>query len=195
MMIRNLSRALRASLLLILMTATGWAVPVGDKAPDFSATDTNGKLVKLSELKGKLVVLKCFNHGCPFVRAQYDPGKMQALQKKWTDQGVVWISICSSAPGKQCYMETAKEADDLRTEKDAHPSHVVLDPDCTIGRLYEAKATPHVFVISKEGTLLYNGAIDDKAGTNHLDQALGEVSLGKAVSVPLIKSYGCSVKY
>lgn len=185
---------LRASLLLLTLSVAAWSAPVGQKAPDFEATDSNGKQVRLSDLAGKYVVLEWFNHQCPFVKGQYDPGKMQALQKKWTDEDVVWISICSSAPGKQGH-NSAKDANAIAREKGAHPTHVILDEEGAIGRLYDAKTTPHMFVVSPEGVLLYNGAIDDKGELNYVDQALTEATGGKEVSVAVTKSYGCSVKY
>ena len=185
---------LRASLLFLALSVAAWSAPVGEKAPDFEAKDSQGKQVKLSELQGKYVVLEWFNHQCPFVKGQYDPGKMQALQQKWTDEGVVWIAICSSAPGKQGH-NSAEAANALTEEKGAHPTHVILDEEGAIGRLYDAKTTPHMFVISPEGVLLYNGAIDDKGELNYVDQALTEAIGGKDVSVAVTKSYGCSVKY
>ncbi len=181
-------------LFLIGVSTTAWAAPVGDKAPDFKATDSNGKAFKLSEQAGKYVVLEWFNHQCPFVQGQYDSGKMQALQKKWTGKDVVWVSICSSAPGKQGYTKPA-EANRLSQEKKANPTLVILDESGEIGQLYGAKTTPHMFVISPEQVILYNGAIDDKGETNYVDQALTEARSGKAVSTSTTRPYGCGVKY
>ena len=149
----TLRKGLSATLLLLAMSVAAWSAPVGEKAPDFQAKDSNGKQVKLSDLEGKYVVLEWFNHQCPFVKGQYDPGKMQALQKKWTAEDVVWISICSSAPGKQGH-NSAKDANAITKEKGAQPTHVILDEEGAIGRLYDAKTTPHMFVVSPEGVLL-----------------------------------------
>lgn len=187
------SQFLGLILSLCLMGAVS-AAPVGEKAPDFEIKDTAGKEVKLSEFAGKFVVLEWFNHQCPYVKAQYDAGKMQALQEKWGGQDVVWLSICSSKPGTQGHNSPAA-ADALVAEKKARPAHLLLDESGDIGRLYSAKTTPHMFVISPEQIVLYNGAIDDRAEINYVDQALTEAHAGKGVSVSTTRPYGCSVKY
>ena len=187
------TRFLGLILSLCLMGAVS-AAPVGEKAPEFETKDSAGKSVKLSDFAGKFVVLEWFNHQCPYVKAQYDAGKMQALQTKWADEDVVWLSICSSAPGTQGH-NSPQAAEALAAEKKAKPSHLLLDESGNIGRAYGAKTTPHMFVISPEQVVLYNGAIDDQGDTNYLDQALTEATAGKAVSVSTTRPYGCGVKY
>lgn len=179
------------------------AVEIGKAAPDFIATDTNGKQIKISDLKGDLVVLEWTNHDCPFVKKQYDSGKMQSLQKEFGDKDVVWLSIISSADGKQGNV-TNEEANEQTTKRSASPSSVILDPSGDIGQLYGAKTTPHMFIINKEGNVVYKGAIDDKPSANPADiktsknyifQSLNELLDGKEVSEPVTSQYGCSVKY
>jgi len=179
------------------------AAQVGKAAPEFKVTATNGKTVDLSQYKGKIVVLEWFNHGCPFVVKHYDSGNMQALQKDYTAKGVVWLSICSSAEGKQGYRTAEEQNADIKTFK-AAPTAVLIDSDGKIGRLYGAKTTPHMFVIDKKGVLVYAGAIDSTADTdiasikgskNFVKEALDELLSGKTVATSAVKSYGCSVKY
>jgi len=180
------------------------AAQVGQAAPEFKATASNGKTVDLSQYKGKVVVLEWFNHGCPFVVKHYDSGNMQSLQKDYTGKGVVWLSICSSAEGKQGYRTADEHNADLKKYK-AAPTAVLIDADGKIGRLYGAKTTPHMFVIDKKGVLVYAGAIDDQNDTDintiktahkhYVKDALDELLSGKTVAVGSVKSYGCSVKY
>jgi len=179
------------------------ALAPGEAAPDFSATDSNGKTQTLSKMKGKFVVLEWFNQGCPYVKKHYDSGNMQKLQKQYTGKDVVWWTILSSAPGKQGY-ETAAEANATMKEKGAASSAVLLDPEGKIGKLYQAKTTPHLFVIDPKGSLIYMGAIDDKASTdvadlsgatNYVSQALDAAMAGKPVVNAATVPYGCSVKY
>lgn len=191
-------------LTLIACAAVGVAAPeVGKPAPEFTLTDSNGKSHNLSDFKGKVVVLEWLNHGCPFVQKHYDGGNMQGLQKKYTGEGVVWLSIVSSAPGKQGHM-SPEETNKTKAEKNSAATAVLLDEDGKVGRLYNAKVTPELFVINKEGVLVYAGAIDDKKSTdaadvagakNHVAAALDETLAGKPVSVPTTTAYGCSVKY
>jgi peroxiredoxin len=182
---------------------TGPAPEVGKAAPAFSVADTNGKTHSLSQYKGKWVVLEWLNHDCPYVRKHYGTGTMQALQKKYVDKGVVWLSVVSSAPGNQGHFSNEK-ANELTKEKNASPSAVLIDPSGTVGRTYHARTTPHMFVIDPKGTLLYMGGIDDKPSAKpadiegarkHVDIALQEAMAGKPVSVPSSQPYGCSVKY
>jgi peroxiredoxin len=176
---------------------------VGTQAPDFTATDTQGHERRLSEFKGKMVVLEWHNQGCPFVKKHYGSGNMQRLQKELTGQGVVWLTVISSAPGKQGYVTPAEEEAYLKAEQ-AFPTAVLLDPDGKIGRLYGAKTTPHMFLIDAKGLLVYGGAIDDKPSTdpadvrgaqNYVLAAFQETKAGKPVSVATTAPYGCSVKY
>ena len=176
---------------------------VGQPAPAFTLTGTDGQPHTLSEYAGKYVVLEWLNHDCPFVRKHYGSGNMQKLQKKWTGQGVVWLSINSSAPGKQGNYPP-EEANELTKQKGAAPTAVLLDPDGAVGRAYGARTTPHMFIVDPKGELIYAGGIDDKPSTdpadvgtarNHVDQALTEALAGKPVTVATSPPYGCSVKY
>jgi hypothetical protein len=179
------------------------APEIGKPAPEFTLTDSAGTSHKLSDFKGKVVVLEWLNHGCPFVKKHYDEGNMQKLQKKYTGEGVVWLSIVSSAPGKQGHM-TAEDTNKTKEEKGAAPTAVLLDEDGKVGQLYEAKVTPELFIINPEGALVYAGGIDDKkstdpadiaTSTNFVAQALDEILAGKPVSMAKTAAYGCSVKY
>jgi hypothetical protein len=186
-----------------LALSTAWAARVGDRAPDFTATDTNGKVHKLSEYTGKFVVLEWHNRGCPYTAKHYDSGNMQRLQHEWTGRGVIWLTVISSAPGKQGYIAASDENAFLK-QASAGPTAVLLDPTGALGHLYGAKTTPQMFIIDPQGTLIYNGAIDDKPTTdgadingskNYVSLALGEALAGKPVSNPSTRPYGCSVKY
>jgi peroxiredoxin len=179
------------------------AVEIDQPAPDFELPSADGKSHKLSSYKGKVVVLEWLNHDCPFVRKHYGTDNMQALQRTYTEQGVVWLSINSSAPEKQGHT-TAEQAAKLSADKKAAPTAVLLDPDGKVGQLYGARTTPHMFVIDAQGTLVYNGAIDDKptpdpadvAGAKNLVAAAVDATLaGKKPEVRTTKPYGCSVKY
>ena len=179
------------------------ALTPGETAPEFKGTDSNGKTETLAQYRGKYVVLEWANQGCPYERKHYESGNMEALQKQWTGKGVVWLSVISSAPGQQGFVSPAEENDYLRKMK-AAPTAAVLDPTGTIGRLYGAKTTPHMFVIDPHGKIVYEGAIDDqpspdpatlKGAKNYISAALEESMAGKAVATPVTKSYGCSVKY
>jgi len=180
-----------------------WAARVGESAPEFTATDTNGQIHKLSEYQGKFVVLEWTNRGCPYTQKHYNSGNMQRLQRDWTSRGVVWLTVVSSAPGKQGYV-TASEENAYLKQANAAPTAVLLDPAGTLGHLYDAKTTPHIFIIDPKGALIYNGAIDDRPTTdvsdvngakNYVSIALEEATSGKPVSNPTTRPYGCSVKY
>ncbi|MFM8656473.1 MAG: thioredoxin family protein [Chthoniobacterales bacterium] len=183
---------------------TALATPqVGQPAPEFTLTDSNGKSHKLSDFKGKLVVLEWLNHGCPFVVKHYGSGNMQKLQKEFTGKDVVWLSIVSSAPGKQGHMST-EEANKTKEEKGSAATAVLLDEDGTVGKLYNAKVTPELYVVDREGTLIYAGAIDSvkstdaadiEGATNYVKQALDEALAGKPVSEATTTAYGCGIKY
>ncbi|HEX6159011.1 MAG TPA: thioredoxin family protein [Thermoanaerobaculia bacterium] len=179
------------------------APAIGKAAPEFKAVDTYGKQHSLSQYRGKWVVLEWLNHGCPYVRKHYNNDAMQALQKKYAAKGVVWLSIVSSAPGKQGHYSNDK-ANELTKEKGAAPHAVLIDEAGTVGRMYDARTTPHMFVINPQGSLVYMGGIDDKPSSRasdlqgarpHVDVALQEAMAGKPVSVPTSQPYGCSVKY
>ncbi len=188
----------------VLMTAAAYASPeIGKPAPDFSTVDSNGKTVKLSDYRGKIVVLEWTNDGCPFVQKHYSSGNMQSLQKEETSRGIVWLSIVSSAPGEQGYVDGA-EANALTKARNAAPTAVLLDPEGKVGHLYDAKTTPHMFIVNTDGTLVYMGGIDDKPTSNPADvktaknfvrAALDNVVAGKPVGQAVTRPYGCSVKY
>ncbi len=184
-------------------TAAQAAVTIGQTAPDFSVADVAGKELKLSDLKGKVVVLEWTNHGCPFVVKHYKSGNMQKVQADAKAKGAVWISINSSAKGKQGYTDS-KQALDIAKEQKSVADHIVLDPSGAIGKSYEAKTTPHMFVIGKDGKIGYMGAIDDKPSAdtadikgakNYVTAAVAELIDGKAVTLANTKPYGCGVKY
>jgi peroxiredoxin len=184
--------------------ATASAKPeLGKPAPAFTGVDADGKTWTLADLRGKIVVLEWTNDGCPFVKKHYTTGNMQSLQKAATADGVVWLSVISSAEGTQGYVK-GPEANRLTKERDAAPSAVILDPNGDIGKAYDAQTTPHMYIVGKDGTLLYMGAIDDnpssdpatvKGARNYVSLALAEIKEGKPVSNPVTRAYGCSVKY
>jgi peroxiredoxin len=178
------------------------AASVGQPAPDFTLSDTAGKPVKLSQFKGKLVVLEWNNPGCPFVRKHYQ-GNMQALQKDFTNQGVVWLAINSTEEASGDYLSPAQLARWM-TEKGASPSATLMDEDGNVGKAYGARVTPHMFIVNTQGLLAYAGAIDSiptarvadiEKATNHVRQGLTELLAGQPVSVATSQAYGCSVKY
>jgi peroxiredoxin len=179
------------------------AAKVGETAPEFTGTASNGKTVHLSDYRGKYVVLEWHNNGCPYVRKQYNSGNMQRLQKQWTGQGVVWFTILSSAPGKQGYM-TASDENDYLAKVQAAPTAALLDPTGEVGHLYDAKTSPQMVVINPHGIVIYDGAIDDKpttdlsdvpGATNYVNLALEQAMAGKSVETAATRPYGCSVKY
>lgn len=198
-----MKRVLSLLSLLLLLSTFSLAAKVGEAAADFTGTDSNGQSHKLSSYRGKYVVLEWHNQGCPYTRKHYETGNMQKLQKEWTGKGVVWLTVISSAPGKQGYVTASEENDYLRRTSSA-PTAVLLDPKGDVGRLYGAKTTPHMYIIDPQGRLIYNGAIDDRptadqsdvAGArNYVSQALQEATAGKAVSTATTTPYGCTVKY
>ncbi|MFO8030600.1 MAG: thioredoxin family protein [Cyclonatronaceae bacterium] len=176
---------------------------IGNKAPDFTLPDASGENHTLSDYEGKFVVLEWLNHECPFVLKHYATGNMQMLQESYRDKGVVWFSIISSAPGKQGYMEP-DETRKVTREKQAKPSAVLLDPEGKVGRTYDARVTPHIYIIDPQGMLVYMGAIDDRPTTNHDDvegarnfvsEALDLLLEGRDVDASTYQPYGCTVKY
>jgi len=198
-----LMKSALTTLLFALATTAGAALQVGQPAPGFTATDTSGQRHALSDFRGKTVVLEWTNHDCPYVRKHYNAGNMQQQQKDATAQGAVWLSIISSAPGKQGHV-TPAQADSLTAERDAAPSAVILDESGDIGRLYGAKTTPHMYIIDAQGTLAYMGGIDSipsanpadiEKATQYVPAALAQVMQGEPVSKSVTRPYGCSVKY
>ena len=176
---------------------------VGEPAPDFSVVDANGNMHSLSDFAGQYVILEWLNHGCPFVRKHYDGNNMQEMQKRYTEEGVIWLSVVSSAPGTQGYMEPNETIETMK-EKNASPTAILLDVDGTMGRAYDARVTPHMYIINPEGIVEYNGAIDDKptarvrdleGAHNYVDAAMASLRNGDPVEVRTNTPYGCTVKY
>jgi peroxiredoxin len=176
---------------------------VGQPAPAFELADTQGKPVRLADFQGKFVVLEWTNPGCPFVVKHYGSQNMQALQKEASGQGVVWLSISSTAPGHSDYLAPAALAAQYKSWG-ATPAAMLMDDAGQVGRAYGARTTPHMYVIDPKGVLVYAGGIDDKRSANPADvktaknfvrTALAEARAGKAVSTPTALPYGCSVKY
>lgn len=188
----------------VIAAQSSWAEAVpGRKAPEVKMTCTQGKAHTLGDFKGKYVVLEWTNYGCPFVKKHYDSGNMQKLQQDLTSQGVVWLTVNSAAQGKQGHLaadQWEKEAKALGGKSSA----LIPDLSGDVGRAFDAKVTPHMFVIGPDGVVLYAGAIDDKptaktadidGAVNYVRQAIAEAKDGKPVSVPQSKPYGCGVKY
>lgn len=182
---------------------TAHAAEIGKAAPAFTAKNVKGEAVSLADFKGKTVVLEWANFGCPFVKKHYAGGNLPELQKTYTAKDVVWLTINSSAEGKQGYMEPAKMAEEAAKQGNK-ASHFIMDTDGKVGKAYDAKVTPHMFIIDKDGNLAYDGAIDSKATTEAADvatadklfvNALDAVLAGKEVSNAKNKPYGCGVKY
>jgi peroxiredoxin len=185
------------------VAAMAAAVEIGAKAPGFTLKDIKGNEHTLAAYAGRIVVLEWTNHGCPFVKKHYGPGNMQALQEKYTGKDVVWLSICSSALGKQGHF-TAEAWAGMAHELKEKASAILLDEDGAVGRLYGAKTTPHMFVIDKEGSLAYQGAIDDdrsfdpkkvEGAKNYVAAAIDALLKGEKVETAETAPYGCSVKY
>lgn len=192
---------LGAALALVPFTISAAAV-VDQPAPAFTGTTADGKSLSLESLKGKTVVLEWTNHDCPFVRKHYE-GNMQGLQKDAAAKGVVWLQVISSAPGKQGHVDGAT-AVKLNSTRGATPANVILDPEGKIGKLYEAKTTPHMYIIDAKGVLVYKGGIDSLATADKADiakaepyvaNALSALAAGQKIAANNTKPYGCSVKY
>ncbi len=180
-------------------------VEIDSAAPKFELIDTYGNEISLESFKGKKVVLEWTNHGCPFVAKHYKTKNMQSTQQLAENEDIVWLSIISSAPGTQGYV-TEEEANELTITREASPAHVLLDPTGKVGKLYNAKTTPHMYVIDEKGLLKYQGAIDDAGGRgfmfkdllkakNYVKNAIKELNSGMEITDPITKPYGCSVKY
>ncbi len=176
---------------------------VGERAPDFSVVDAHGNVHNLSDYEGQYVILEWLNHGCPFVKKHYDGNNMQEMQRRYTEEGVIWLSVVSSAPGTQGYMEPDETIETMEA-KNAAPTAILLDVDGTMGRAYDARVTPHMYIINPEGILEFNGAIDDKPTArlrdledahNYVDAAMASLRNGEEVEVRTNTPYGCTVKY
>jgi peroxiredoxin len=190
----------------LLAGAAAWAADephVGQPAPDFSTLDSQGSVRHLADYRGKVVVLEWTNADGPFTRKQYESGNMQSLQSLARDHGVVWLSVISSAPGTQGYVD-GRRADELTRTRKAVPAAVLLDPSGSVGRLYHAKTTPHMYVIDATGELRYMGGIDSIATTDvsdiakaepYLKEAMLAVADGKPVAHAVTRPYGCGIKY
>ncbi len=187
----------------LLATSAAAEPVIGEAAPAFEGTTTKGETVSLSDYAEGTVVLEWTNHDCPYVKKHYvKTDNMQTLQTDWTAKGVTWLQVISSAPGKQGYV-SAEEAEAIAAERGAAPSAIILDPEGEIGRAYDARTTPHMYVI-KDGVLAYQGAIDDKptsreadvaGATNYVTAALTALENGQEVEVTESRAYGCTVKY
>jgi peroxiredoxin len=189
--------------LVLALSLPALAATAGQAAPDFALADTHGKPVRLSDFKGKYVVLEWTNPGCPFVRNHYNTRNMQGLQSEWVAKNVVWLSIDSSNRSSWDFMEPAKLGDWMQA-KGAAQSAVLVDPESAAARLYQAKTTPHMFVIDPQGKIVYAGAIDDRPSTrpadppaanNYVRAALRQATSGVDVAVAATTPYGCSIKY
>lgn len=203
MTIRKLSVSLAAMSALALSAPAFAKVTTGEMAPDFTATDSNGVTHNLSDFKGKTVVLEWTNHECPYVKKHYNTDNMQDTQRVADDQDIVWISVVSSAPGKQGYV-TGEQANAQTALRNAVPDAVILDPAGDVGRLYAAQTTPHMYIVNPEGELIYQGAIDDnrssspatvRGAKNYVKMAMTELGAGEALTHAETRPYGCSVKY
>jgi len=180
------------------------AVLPGAQAPDFALQTVDGKEIGLSAQRGRHVVLEWTNPGCPFVQKHYDSGNMQALQKRYREQGVAWLAISSTNPSSRDWLEPAKLAARMIGDWGASPTALLLDEDGKVGRAWGAKTTPQMFVIDPQGKVVYAGAIDDRRSTdpadvarakNWLVAAFDDIAAGRAVATPSTVPYGCSVKY
>jgi peroxiredoxin len=179
------------------------APAVGQPAPDFSLKDASGKIVRLSDFRGKHVVLEWTNPGCPYVRKHYDSGNMPATQQDAVGKGAVWLSINSTEKGSGDYLEPGKLVA-WQKERKAAPSHVLMDEEGTAGRAYGARTTPHMYIVDPQGRLVYAGGIDSipssnpddiRKATNYVRQGLGEALAGKPITAATTRPYGCSIKY
>jgi len=197
-------RILLAAVMFALAPGLAMATPeVGAPAPSFTLTDSYGIERSLSDYLGQRVVLEWTNDGCPYVGKHYGTGNMQRLQREATEAGVIWLSIISSAPGRQGYV-SGDEANDLTASRGAYPTAVLFDPDGHVGHAYDARTTPGMYVIDEAGILRYMGAIDDRpttrrstveGATNYVALALADLAAGEDVEIPETTPYGCSIKY
>src|SRR5580698_1144822 len=189
----NRKRTVMAAIL--ALTFSAYAAQIGNQAPDFHGTDSNGKTESLDQFRGKFVVLEWHNHDCPYTIKHYESGNMQSLQKQWTAKGVVWLTVISSAPGQQGYVDAGQENAYMK-KMGAQPTAAILDPKGDIGHMYDARTTPNMYVIDPSGKLIYAGAIDDhptteisdiKASKNYVSAALTQALMGQAVQAPVTR--------
>ena len=198
-----LRRSVLALPALFLALSAQAAPSVGQAAPDFTLQDASGKTVKLSDYRGKHVVLEWTNPGCPYVRKHYNSGNMPATQKEAVDKGVVWLSINSTETSSYEYMEPAKLVA-WQKERKSQPTAVLLDEEGTTGKAYGARTTPHMYIVNPQGQLIYAGGIDSiassdpqdiKKAVNYERQGQGEALAGKPITSAVTRPYGCSIKY
>lgn len=202
----RLSIAILCSIFIIswaTLSSEAAKLTTGTQAPDFEYTDVEGNTGKLSDLRGKYVIVEWFNHGCPFVAKHYDSKKMQGLQEEYTATDVVWIAVNSTSKGHGDY----RDPEQSKSNAEKHgtsATHIVIDDQGDIGKLYGAKTTPHIFIVNPEGILIYQGAADNikstdtediAKATNYIDLAMTEALTPKELTNPETKPYGCSVKY
>lgn len=201
--VKTLLRSLTAVALMLPLLANAVAVP-GQPAPDFSVKDAAGKTHTLADYKGQWLVLEWFNKECPYVKKHYGSGNMQMLQGKYTDKDVKWLTVISSAEGKQGYFTAEKAIEEGSNHKLASSAPFLLDTDGKLGKAYDAKTTPHIFIVNPQGVVVYAGAIDDNDSANpavipqsknYLVAALDEGLAGKSISTAASRPYGCSIKY
>ena len=192
-----------ASLLAFAATASQAAPAVGQPAPDFSLKDLSGKTVRLSDYRGKHVVLEWTNPGCPYVQKHYDSGNMPAVQKEATGKGVVWLAINSTEKDSGDYLEPARLSA-WQKERKSQPTALLMDEQGTAGMAYGARTTPHMYIVNPQGQLVYAGGIDSipssnpddiKTAVNYVRQGLNESLAGKPISAATTRPYGCSIKY
>src|ERR1700730_17247798 len=200
---RSIVRSVAFALLLVATPLLYSAVKVGQPAPHFTGTASDGKSYHLADYRGKFVVLEWHNNGCPYTQKHYKSGNMQKLQKQWTAQGVVWFTVLSSAQGKQGYMNASDE-NNYMAKMGAAPTAALLDPTGAVGHLYDAKTTPQMVVLNPQGVIIYDGAIDNRptedlrdipVATNYVNLALEQALAGKPVETAATHAFGCSVKY
>jgi len=201
--VKLLLRSLAVLALAFPLFANAAAVP-GKAAPDFSVKDADGKTHTLADYKGEWLVLEWFNKDCPYVKKHYSSNNMQSLQKRYTDKDVKWLTVISSAEGKQGYFTPEQALAEAKSHNLAASSAFILDVDGKLGKAYDAKTTPHLFVINPEGVVVYAGAIDDNDSANpavipdsknYLAAALDEALAGKPVTTATTRPYGCTIKY
>lgn len=192
------------TLSLLTLAAAAHAVPaVGQPAPDFTLKDAAARTVRLSDYRGKVVVLEWTNPGCPYVRKHYDSGNMASTQQDAASKGAVWLSINSTEKGHWDYLEPAKVVA-WQQERKVRPTATLMDEEGVAGRAWGARTTPHMYIVDAQGRLVYAGGIDSIASSsqadvaravNYVKQGLAEIAAGKPVSAPTTRPYGCSIKY
>lgn len=197
------ARILLASLLAVPALAMAAAVP-GAKAPDFSVVDAAGNTHTLADYEGQWLVVEWFNKDCPYVKKHYGSNNMQSLQEKYTGQDVAWLTVISSAEGKQGYLKPAQAVEVAESHQLKASAPLLLDASGDMGRAYDAKTTPHMFIINPQGEVVYAGAIDDNdsanpavipTSTNYVSAALDAALAGEPIAVASSRAYGCTVKY